>query len=365
MKVGIDARFWNETGVGRYIRNLVLNLQTIDKKNEYVLFVTPKDKEAVESVLTNSHFQIKVVNIPWHSFSEQIQLPPAISKEDVDLMHFPYFAVPLFYKNPFVVTIHDLILHHFPTGEASTLPTIMYRAKLLAYKFIIKNAAKQAERVIVVSEATKDEVIDHLKIQKDKIDVIYEGYELPKKTSLSFVLKKPYFLHIGNVYPHKNSKVLVDAFERFSKDTYLYFVGRSDFFTDKLKKYIDKKQIQNISFLHRVNDKELSTMYAEASAVVIPSFMEGFGLPAIESMSHQTPVIASDIPSLREITGGNALFFNPNSQQELEQKMQLVLKSKNELKDITTSAQKYIEKYDWKKMAEQTLKIYESSTRIR
>lgn len=365
MKIGIDARFWNETGVGRYIRNLVINLQIIDKKNEYILFVTPKDEKAVESVLKSSRFQVKVINIPWHSLSEQIQLPSKISKEKVDLMHFPYFAVPLLYKKPFVVTIHDLILHHFATGEASTLPEIMYRMKLLAYKFIIKNAAKRAERVIVVSQATKDEVIDHLKIEKDKIEVIYEGYELSKTTLIPGALKKPYFLHVGNVYPHKNSKVLIDAFEKFSIDTHLYFVGKSDFFTDKLKKYIEQKNIKNISFLHTVNDSELSTIYSEATAVVVPSLMEGFGLPTIESMSHQTPVIASDIPSLREITGGNALFFDPTSQQALEQKMQLVLNSKNELKDLTTKARKYIEKYDWKKMAEQTLKIYESSTRIR
>src|SRR4051812_22356097 len=120
MKIGIDARLWNETGVGRYIRNLVKELQLIDKKNEYILFVRKADFDKVSSQIVNSKFLVKVADIRWHTIEEQIKLPRILNNENLDLMHFPYFSVPIRYKKTFVITIHDLILNHFSTGKAST-----------------------------------------------------------------------------------------------------------------------------------------------------------------------------------------------------------------------------------------------------
>jgi len=82
-----------------------------------------------------------------------------LEKEELDLVHFPYFSVPIYYRRPFVITIHDLIIHHYPTGKASTLPSPIYYAKLLGYKYVIKKAAQKAQKVITVSEATKEEIV--------------------------------------------------------------------------------------------------------------------------------------------------------------------------------------------------------------
>src|SRR5260221_5744530 len=94
-KIGIDARLWNETGVGRYIRNLVAELEKIDTKNKYVLFVLSKDKETVQSSIVNSKWSIAIADVRWHSVTEQIKLSRILKKENLDLMHFPYFSVPL------------------------------------------------------------------------------------------------------------------------------------------------------------------------------------------------------------------------------------------------------------------------------
>src|SRR5947209_4569205 len=137
MRIGIDARLWNQTGVGRYIRNLVLNLGKIDKKNEYVLFTLAKNNVRVNS----SNFKIVETDIPWHSLREQFEFTSLLKREDLDLVHFPYISAPLFYNKPFVLTIHDLIIHHYPTGRASTLPFPFYGIKLLAYRFLVKRLA--------------------------------------------------------------------------------------------------------------------------------------------------------------------------------------------------------------------------------
>lgn len=131
MRIGIDARLWNETGVGRYIRNLVYNLLEIDSRNEYVLFTNKQTIEEIKEHKSKIKFEdkkLKLVetNIRWHSVSEQIKFPKILEKEKLDLMHFPYFSVPILYNRPFVITIHDLIINHFSTGKASTLPTPLY-----------------------------------------------------------------------------------------------------------------------------------------------------------------------------------------------------------------------------------------------
>ncbi|MEK9178473.1 MAG: hypothetical protein AAB801_01685, partial [Patescibacteria group bacterium] len=120
MTIGIDLRLWNQTGVGRYTRNLVFNLLKIDKNNKYVLFVRKEDFKDVEnqiSKLKTPNWKLKIVNVPWHSFKEQLLFPQILNRENLGLMHFTYFSVPVLYKKPYVLTVHDLTLNHFKSGK--------------------------------------------------------------------------------------------------------------------------------------------------------------------------------------------------------------------------------------------------------
>src|SRR3989344_5788362 len=203
MKIGIDARLIRETGVGRYISNLIENLLEIDKRNNYVLFVKNEDFDQVKLKIKNLKLKIVRVNIPWHSIKEQIQFTEILNKENLDLVHFPYFSVPISYNRPFIVTIHDLIIHHFPTGKASTHPSFIYMLKILGYKYVISKACKKAKKIIAVSKSTKEEIIDHLKIKSDKIVVTYEGVDDGIQNSEFKIQNKShdtqYFLFVGNV----------------------------------------------------------------------------------------------------------------------------------------------------------------------
>src|SRR5579872_178365 len=175
MKIGIDARLWNETGVGRYIRNLVSELAKLDKKNDYVLFLRKKEFDTLP--LPQKNFVKVLADLRWHSLDEQLKYPGILYKQKLDLMHFPYFSVPLFYANAYVVTIHDLIINHYPTGEASTLPFFLYKMKYLGYDYVLQKTVRRAKRIIAVSEATKKEILDHLPAKGGKISVIYEGVD--------------------------------------------------------------------------------------------------------------------------------------------------------------------------------------------
>lgn len=361
MRIGIDARLWNETGVGRYTRNLVRELVSVDRKNEYILFVLEKDKKDFQ-FLTSPKFQIREANIRWHSLQEQLAFPQVLQKENLDLVHFPYFSVPILYSRPFVVTIHDLIVHHFPTGQASTLPYPIYFLKLQGYKYVISQAAKKACAVFAVSQATKAEVVKHLKIPQEKVVVTYEAIDVgvQKKRQNEQMRTGDYFLYVGNAYPHKNLEKLIEAFmnvRRTSLSIKLILVGRNDFFYTRLQ-----NKLQNgVELIVAPNDAMLANLYQHAKALVMPSLMEGFGLPPLEAMANGCPVVISDIPSLREICESAAIYFNPNNASDMAEKMTQVLSlSQKERDSFITLGKKRAQHFSWKKMAEETLKVYES-----
>lgn len=366
MRIGIDCRLWGETGVGRYLRNLITELRVLDNENDYVLFILPKDKDDAGLNFPDSRFAIKQVSIRWHTINEQIKFPGIIEKENVDIMHFPYFSVPLLYRKPFVVTIHDLIINHYPTGQASTLPYPLYWAKLQAYRYIISHAARHAASVIAVSKATKQEIMDHFSIPQQNITVTYEGVDekvvLIKGKDCRIDIKN-YFLYVGNAYPHKNLKTLITAFaiiRQEHSDLSLVLIGKDDFFSRRLQK--EHSKTPGLLFKKVEDDQELSCYYKHARALVMPSFMEGFGLPPLEAMANDCLVLCSDIPSLKEVCSTAAIYFDPKNISDLAEKMNDVISLTPKQKErFLRSGAERVKEFSWRKMAEETLMVYKRS----
>lgn len=371
MKIGIDARLWNETGVGRYIRNLVWELEKVDAKNEYVLFVK-KGFKIQDLGFKNEKWNVIETSVHWHSVKEQLTFPNILYKENLDLMHFTYFSLPVFYTKPFVVTIHDLIINHFPTGKASTLPYPLYYMKRIGYDFVMDHAVKYSEKIIVPLNAVKDNVMQTFAVPEEKIAVTYEGNSKLKVSSSAKASedKQNYFLYVGNAYPHKNLEKLIDAFVLFKKTTHeeinLVLVGKDDYFYKRLHEKIEREKLENIIIKHNVSDEELFALYEKAVAFVSPSLMEGFGLPPLEAMSASCLALLSDIPSFREVCQDAAFYFDPSSKESLKQQLQFVYNLGHQKKEEQIQkGLKRVKEFSWRKMAEQTLEVYESSISIR
>lgn len=362
-KIGIDARLWQETGIGRYIRNLVLNLGEFDKVNTYVFFAKRADFEDIKLSARNLKFEIIECEIPWHSVREQLEFPRLLNKYQLDLMHFPYFSVPAFYNKPFVVTVHDLIMNHFPTGRATTLPLPFYLAKKFGYSVIIKNAILKSKKIITPSTATKQEILDHYTVASEKIAVTPEGidHNIINFKPTIFKDKHPYFLYVGNAYPHKNVEKLIEAFLIFSEkhpEYVLRLAGKTDFF---YKRLITQIKSPKIEFLGYVSDSDLAKLYTYSKATCVPSRMEGFGLTVLEAMSMGSLVICSEIPSLKEIAGENAIFFNPQDVLSIAGAMEQVTSMTLKERDLViSSSKKHIQKYSWKNLAKETIDVYNS-----
>lgn len=372
MKIGIDCRLWNETGVGRYIRNLVENLILIDKKNDYVLFVRSRDQEEIKFTVHNSKFIIHTTDIKWHTLGEQVLFPRILNEQNLDLVHFPYFSVPVFYNKPYVVTLHDLIVQKFSTGRASTLPYPLYLAKRLGYKAVLKNAVRKSKKIMVPSFAVKQDLMDEYKfLPEGKILVTYEGgfdFNIKnKKLNIKGIEEGKYFVRVGNYYPHKNVEHLLMAFKMLINDfetrnTKLVLVGKKDFFFKRIEKIIKSWDLtENVIFRDNITDDELLALYKNSIATVVPSFMEGFSLTAVEALSAESPVVASDIPVHREVCADTAIYFDPHDINDIKQKLNhAFMLTKESRAGFIEEGKKRAEKFSWDEMAKETLLVYNS-----
>ena len=363
MKIGIDARLIHETGVGRYIRNLITELALIDTKNTYVIFLPKSVYETFQ--LPNTNWKKRQCDIHWHTVKEQLLMPGIFLKEHLDLLHVPYFNAPIFYPKPYVLTIHDLTILHVKTGKATTLPKPLYWVRRLGYQYILRQGIKKAWHIIAVSEATKQDIVKSIGIEKEKISVTYEGIDnqITKISSKKSIIGCPYFLYVGNAYPHKNLEFLIKSFGIFCEQKAfnkykLVLVGKDDFFYKRLKIWVATLPYkERIQFFGPADDGQLAALYTYAKSFIFPSLMEGFGLPALEAIGCGCPVICSDIPVFHELFGSIPNFINPHDEASL---VRALIAAANREKFVLTEEQKrIIAVYRWTKTAKETLHIYE------
>ena len=357
MKIGIDARFFGprSKGLGRYTQELIKNLEKIDRQNDYVIFLRQDEFDEYEP--QNPLFKKVLAPYRWYSLAEQIFMPLAIAREKVDLMHFPHFNVPIFYRGRFVVTIHDLILQYFSNRRNSLWLKLKYWAKNAAYHLIIRSALWRAQKIITVSNYVKEDIIKCFGVEAGKIAVTYEG--APAQTITSSSKTDPYLLYVGNAYPHKNLERLIRAFEIMDKEGNgfkLVLVGWDEYFYPRLKKSV--LETKRIVFAGFVSDEELAKFYNNASLYVFPSLCEGFGLPPLEAMARGIPVVSSSATCLPEILSQAALYFDPGDENDMAQKITTVLTDENLQQDLVRRGFEQIKKYSWEKMAWETLEIY-------
>jgi len=375
MKILIDARLYGleNAGLGRYLINLIFSLQKIDKNNKYIIVLR---KKYFNELKLASNFKKVLFDKGHYSFSEQFVFPSLIRKENPDLVHYPHFNIPIFCNKPFVVTIHDLLMHKQKGKDATTLPMPIYMFKRLFYKFVFNIAIKKSVEIIVPSDYVKKEIVNYYHTKEEKISICYEGvsFEEENNSDSDTFLKNnkimsPYLLYVGNAYPHKNLKKAIKAISSLQSKNKINFIivsARSVFF-DRLNKFIgENKYTSFVKVLSFVPDRDLITLYKKSEGFLYPSVSEGFGLQGLEAMVQKTPCVVSDIEAFREIYKDNSIYFNPNDVDSIQSAIEKLLNlDKNQKDQLVTKAYQFAKNYSWDKMAKQILKIYEDSFSLR
>ncbi len=370
MRIGIDCRIFGTgfTGIGRYTYELVKHFTDLNAKlecpHELVFFFNRKEYNEFE---VGEHSKKVLVNAKHYSAAEQLKLPKQLRKEKCDVIHFPHFNVPLLYRKPFTVTIHDLTLSLFAGRKMRK-----WHHKL-AYNLTIKSATKRAKKIVAVSEHTKKDIVKHLHIPKEKIQVVYNGVdpkfklirELEKLTPTlkKYKIEKPFLLYTGVWRSHKNLPRLIEAFNILRKekrlDIQLVITGKPDPLHPEVKEAVKNLQLEeDVIFTGIVSEEELIHLYNAASIFVFPSLYEGFGLPVLEAMSCGTPVAAANTSSIPEVCGkDNAVLFNPKNSQEIAESITMLYKNVEMQVALIERGIRRSSEFSWRKAAEEMFKI--------
>jgi len=364
MKIGIDARMFGPNvgggGLGRYVEQLVNELQKQDLENRYVLFLKRENFDTC--VITNPNFEKRLADVHWYTAKEQIVMPFLIERERLDLIHFPHWNVPLLCRTPFLVTIHDLILLEQPvSSKTTTRNPIIFWLKRLGYRIVLRHAIVASKKIVAVSEYTKASIGRFFPgIPSSKVEVVYEGLTaLPNAPNEPNAPHEPYVLYVGNAYPHKNLDSLLAAFAIFSKShpgVELVLAGRDDVFYKRLRSSTD--ETARVRFAMNPTDAKLAELYHGASLYVFPSKSEGFGLPPLEAMSAGIPVASSNATCLPEILGDAATHFSPDNVDEMAAAMERGFSDESLRADLISKGREQVKKYSWASMARSILNLY-------
>lgn len=307
MKIAIDARYIGKSGIGTYIDGILHSFIKHYKEHSYLVITSNR-----QMILSFSNVKVLYTDIQPFSLKELFCFPTKeINK--CDAFFTPYINIPSGIKVPIYSTIHDVIF--------LDVKGLTSKVGYLIRKLYVWRAIRLSKAIFTVSEFSKGRIQYHFHTKKD-IKVINNGITNKLKDYKPInIIKKDYFIYVGNVKQHKGIDLLLNAYKK-ARDkglkSKLYIVGEYNNFRSSadLSELIDDKE--NIKFTGRVSDEELYFLVSEAKALVLPSRYEGFGLPPLESLYLGTNAIISDIPAMKEIYKDLPVtFFKSNNVEDL------------------------------------------------
>lgn len=364
MRITIDGRMMDHTGIGRYVRSLISAMAAVDGGNTFA--VVTNGVSGAASVSDNIEYITPRSPIPIYSFAEQLRLPYWLRRGSGGLVHYPSFNHPVIYPKRFVATVHDLIYYIDRKACPGALGRLYARVNF-------RSVALRARRILTGSEYVKGEIVRHLGVRPERVAVTYYGVDtavfrpVTGMASLHGVRKKygiedEYVFYVGSHHPRKNLATLLEAFSglRNRKNIQLVIGGRTDPRWEKLYYTADTPGLSGrVRFIGEVADEDLPALYTMARAFVFPSLAEGFGLPVLEAMACGTPVVASNTTSLPEVVGEAGLLVDPTDGGAWAEAIDGVL-------DDTALAEDFRKKgiyragiFNWEATARRTLRVYE------
>ena len=362
MKIAFDGKrfFNNSSGLGNYSRDLIRILGNYFPENQYLLLNDNRSENGREILeLPNVSF-LETTN---GNFSRQLKMGIDAQNLKCDIFHGLSGELPLKWnEKPIkkVVTIHDLIFLRFPQYYS------FFDRKIHFWKF--KKAAAQADLIIAISEQTKLDIIQFLKVPEEKIKVVYQGCHQNFKENQSeeflnsvkekFQLPERFILNVGTIEERKNLLNIVKAIN--GTKIPLVVIGKKTKYFKKVQKFLKKNNLASqVHFLENVSMEELAAIYKRSDIFVYPSFFEGFGIPIIEALYSETPVITSNISCLPEAGGNDSVYINPYNFEDIKAKILFLWQNKSERKRRAEKGFDFVQKFNDEEIGENLLSVYQ------
>lgn len=314
MKIAIDCRMYNSSGIGTYIREILPYM--VATENKFLLIGRKSELEEYKNLM---NVQIQECDIPIFS-PKEVFLFPTKKINECDIFYTPNYNIPGGIKIPIYSTIHDVIF--------LDMPELTSKLGYLIRKIFYKRAYDLSKVIFTVSNFSKKRIEYHLG-NKKKIVVTYNGISKHILGDDGVIYeKKDYIIFVGNIKKHKGLKTLLLAYEEAKKEglmSNLVIVGNQNNFKTKDEEVIEilkKLKDEGIVFTGHIDNKKLKKLIAEARVLVQPSLYEGFGIPPLEALALGTPIIISDIEVFEEIYKDLTVqFFKCNNQKDLKEKL--------------------------------------------
>lgn len=364
MRIGVDVRlFYHRTaGIGWYTIRLLTALAKIDHTNHYVLLQHRRQKKPL---VAGERISRATLFTPAHHRFEQWPLSLETSLKHLDLIHSPDFIPPLHNKIPAVITVHDLAFLRYPQ---------FVTAKSARYYGQVEDAVKRANRIIAVSQSTKNDIIELLGTPECKIDVIYEAadpfFRPIEREQARSILKQAglpvfedFILVVGTIEPRKNLTTLIRAYHilrtSYQHELPLVLAGAPGWLSEDIHALVQELGLtQDVHFLGSMSNEQLLALYNLATLLAHPAHYEGFGLPPLEAMACATPVICSDAGSLPEVTGGASLLIPPEDVDAWAAALHRALSDDALRQTLSKKGALRAQTFSWEKAARETLLTY-------
>jgi len=361
IRIGIDgneANVGKKVGVSVYVLNLLNYFnKTANREIQFNIFLRnfplndlPKENEYFKYRLIKGNFLWSQIHLPVYLFFHK----------NIDVYFSPAHYLPRFCPVPQIVTIHDLAYQYYPDDFT--------KKDLWQLKNWTKFSVNKASKIIAVSKTTKRDVIKNYNVDENKVTVIYNGFEKTISGRIgktAEVKLKKFVLFVGTIQPRKNLEVLIDAFDKFiqiNRDFKLVIVGKKGWLYKSIFEKVKMMKLEKkVIFTDHVSDSELIQFYKNAFCLVLPSLYEGFGIPVLEAMSYDCPVIASYSSSLPEIGGEASLYFDPKNSDDLLEKLKSLKENEVLRKELTVKGRRRIKDFSWKKCGKETLDVLTGS----
>lgn len=364
MTIGFDARFLSVPGgIPRYCRELLHHLADKNPDTKYVVLV----KTIPADFPKFSNLEWLVTDVPWYGWAEQFILGNIMNdRRDVDLWHIPHWNVPITLHRPFIMTVHDFIFEEFPTHDHSLTGWLKFKLKILVWRGLMAYNIRRARAIITVSDHIKKKIVNRFPAAAPKTFVTYEAppcaEHLPPKNTTSPAPHNKFFLAVGNSYPHKNYRLILNAYAADQTlVTPTIIVTHRDRFSTSLENEVKNRGLNHrIIFVFDSTDSLLDSLYTHAVALLFPSQEEGFGIPPLEAFSHGTPVIALKLPVLQELLS-DLVWWTENLPLALAKNMHTAISNHtNEPISVRTARKNLAANFSWRETAFSTQKIYKN-----
>ena len=368
MRIAIDARMLYWTGIGRYTKALLEELQAIDSGNQYLVLMRRADWGLWEPAAAN--FTKVEASINPYTLGEQWAFYLQLKALNVGLVHFTAPNTPLLYRGRRVVTIHDLTLVDFDTSRGRGIGKWLRGVKRLPFRLVLENDTRFAARIITVTEYVRNQLVERFGVQPERISTTLLAVDAkmaaPEPVERLGQLGR-YVFYIGNMYPYKNISSTLRALAKLGPeqaDVNLVVAGKRDAYSAELAREARELGVgPRVKFVGYVSDGEMISLYRGARAYVNPSLSEGFGLQGLEAMAQGTPVVAARASCLPEVYGEAAEYFDPTDPADQAAAIARVLEDEALAGRLRAAGHARIKQFSWRRMAEQTLAVYEAAGR--